>query len=119
MLDDAEANTLRVLEVYCDIMEDVKAELEKANEINANDFMMQLGTDIMVDTAASGLNGDPNDANCRGTSKVQDLNHLLTSIQASLHKVLDQVQSLEPVKYPAYHPISAEGMSLRRSHQPQ
>ena len=40
MLDDAEANTLRVLEVYCDIMEDVKAELEKANEINANDFMM-------------------------------------------------------------------------------
>ncbi len=59
-----------MLDVYCDIMEDVKGELEKANEINANDFMMQLGTDMMVDNAASGLNGDQNDANGRGTSKV-------------------------------------------------
>ena len=70
MLDEAEANTLRVLDVYSDIMEEVKGELEKANEINANDFMMQLGTDMMVDTAASGLNGDQNDGNGRGTSKV-------------------------------------------------
>ena len=70
MLDEAEANTLRVLEVYCDIMQDVKGELEKANEINANDFMMQLGNDMMVDTGASGINGDQNDANGRGTSKV-------------------------------------------------
>ena len=70
MLDEAEANTLRVLDVYCDIMEEVKGELEKANEINANDFMMQLGTDMMVETDTSGLNGDQNDANGRGTSKV-------------------------------------------------
>jgi hypothetical protein len=45
-------------------------EIEKANEINANDFMMQLGNDMMVDTGASGINGDQNDTNGRGTSKV-------------------------------------------------
>ncbi len=120
LLDDAETNTLRVLEVYCEIMQEMRGELDKTgNEFSANDFM-QMGRrdsdDLMAD-ASGGINGHGGVVLDAGKAKkVEELNKLITSIQSQLHRALDSVQSLEPVKHPAYHPISAENITHKRSH---
>ena len=45
LLDEAEGNTLRVLEVFCEVMQEVKGDLEKTgNEFSPMDFMMAVNT---------------------------------------------------------------------------
>ena len=116
-LDKSEANTMRILELYSELLAEGRNELIEPGaslQLDSSDIMLQKRMMQMEDEENQFETGRKVDGSKGGVinnaklKKVEELNLTLRWLQDALHDVIGSISNLEAVKMPSMKPISHE-----------